>query len=56
MKIKVRKSGPYMDVQILANNVRVDLGLFDDKERKELAEELIAAAEKLLEGIKDETT
>lgn len=56
MRIDIRMSGRYAIVTVCSEYTTIDLGLLDEGERKALAQEFTDAAEKLLEGIKDETT
>lgn len=44
MEINIRKNGKYVEVKLKHDNVEINLGLFDDAERKELASVLIGAA------------
>ena len=46
----------YRGVTIMQGAERIDFGVYNDTERKDLAKKFIDAAEKLLEGLKDETT
>lgn len=56
MRIDIRMSDRYAIVAVCDEYTTIDLGLLDEDERKALAQEFIDAAEKLLRGIKDETT
>lgn len=50
-EIKVRKTGPltpYKEVVVSSDNVKIDLGLLDDKECEDLAYELNSAVNNLL--------
>lgn len=53
MEFKIRKNTVYLDVQLKHDGTIIDLGLHDDKERKELAAVLLEAASELLEGLED---
>lgn len=57
MDIDVRKSATlmYRSVQIKEGETTIDLGYLDEKERRELAQTFITAAEELLDGLRDES-
>ena len=43
-------------VDVYTRDTKISFGTFNEQERNALARQFIDAAEKLLEGIKDETT
>lgn len=51
MELDIRKCNQYLEVKVKAGNSVIDLGLFDDKERKELALELQQAIDELMNGL-----
>ena len=51
MQIEIRKSPPYHTVKIRYGSTTIDLGIFSEGDRKELAQVLLAAAEKLLSDL-----
>ena len=53
MEILIRKNTIYLDVKVKYGNTTIEIGLLDDKERKELAQILLGAASELLDGLDD---
>jgi hypothetical protein len=50
LKINIRRShglNPYVEITVIAGNTTVNVGLFDEKERKSLAERLREIADEL---------
>lgn len=50
MEIITRKNDKYLDVKIKHDGLIIEIGLLDEKERKELALILLSAAIELFEG------
>ena len=55
MEILIRRVSQYMDVIVKDGAGTFNLGLHNNKERKELAQVFLNAASKLLEGLEDNT-
>ena len=50
MQIEIRKVPPFLEVVLLHQCTKIDLGLLDKKERVELARQFEAASDELLSG------
>ena len=55
MEIVIHWNTKYQDISIHDGGTTIDLGLHDERERKELAQKFLTAAEELLDGLSDET-
>ena len=51
MKFSIRKSSLYLNVKVTEGRTVIDLGLLDDIERRELADQLKQAVDELMEGL-----
>ena len=56
MEIIINWNAKYQDISIRYGGTTLDLGLHDERERKELAQIFLAAAEELLDGMEYEYT
>lgn len=51
LTVKIKRIGPYLDVQLESFSSTIELGVLDDKERRALADIFIEASDELLEGL-----
>ena len=51
MEFDIRNLYPYLDVKVTEGKTVIDLGLLDDTERRELADQLKRAVDELMKGL-----
>jgi hypothetical protein len=53
LSFKIKRNSRFIDVVVIADNTKIELGLFDEKEARALLEILQVTAEELAEDIQN---